>query len=158
MLPGVRKRVFSFHDVLMYVALARKHLRLMVLLMCFSWLAGLVYYVYARPVYYSKALIRVNEVRQPSSAEKEFKEPSRLPGIIKELNAPHIIAGTAARLGVRASHQDVMKYYVKKVQARRNSEDNIEVEVYPYSSDWARRWTEAMLAEYKDYKTKRRLE
>jgi capsular exopolysaccharide synthesis family protein len=158
MLPGVRKRVFSFHDVLMYVALARKHLRLMVLLMCFSWLAGLVYYVYARPVYYSKALIRVNEIKQASSAEKAFNEPSRLPGIIKELGAPHIIAGTAARLGVKASHQDVMKYYVKKVQPRRNSEDNIEVEVYPYSADWAKRWTEAMLAEYEEYRNKHRQE
>lgn len=158
MLPGVRKRVFNFHDVLMYVAIARKHLRLMVLLLCFAWLAGLVYYVYARPVYYSRALIKVNQVKQQVSAEKNFEEPSKIPGIVKELTAPHIIANTAAKLGVKASHQDVMKYHVKKIQARRNSEENIELEVYPYSFDWAKRWSETMLAEYKQYRYDRRME
>lgn len=157
MLPGVRKRVFNFHDVLMYVAIGRKHLRLMVLLMCFSWLAGLVYYVYARPVFYSRALIRVNQVKQALGAEKDFNEAARLPGVVKELTAPHIIANTAAQLGVKASHQDVMKYHLKKIQARRNSEENIEVEVYPYSFDWAKRWTETMLREYLDYRQQRRL-
>lgn len=158
MLPGVRKRVFNFHDVLMYVAIARKHLRLMILLMCFAWLAGLVYYVYARPVYYSRALLKVNQVKQAVGAEKEFNEVSRLPGIIKELRAPHIIANTAAQLGVKASHQDVMKYYVKKVEARRNSEENIEIEIYPYSYDWSKRWAETMLNEYIRYRDQRRLD
>jgi polysaccharide biosynthesis transport protein len=158
MLPGVRKRVFNFHDVLMYVAIARKHLRLMVLLMCFSWLAGLVYYVYARPVYYSRALVKVNQVKQQLGAEKDFNEASKLPGVVKELTAPHIIAGAAAKLGVKASHQDVMKYHIKKIQARRNSEENIEVEVYPYSFDWAKRWTETLVNQYLEYRQQRRLE
>ena len=60
MLPGLKKRVFNFHDVIMYVAIARRHLRLMLLLMCFAWLAGLVFYVYARPVYRSISGIKVN--------------------------------------------------------------------------------------------------
>src|SRR4051794_14413871 len=158
MLPGARKRVFNFHDVLMYVALARKHLRLMVLLMASCWLAGLLFYVYARPVYYSRALIRVDQIRQrpADSAERDFGEASRVPGIMKELIAPHIIAGTAAKLGVKASHQDVMKYYLKKITPRKNSEDNIEIELYPYTFDWAKRWTETMLQEYLDYRMERR--
>ncbi len=156
MLPGSRKRVINFHDVLMYVALARKHLRLMVLLLCACWLAGLVFYVYARPVYYSRALIRVNQIRQQVSAEKDFNEASRVPGVMKELTAPHIIANTAAKLGVKASHQDVMKYYIKKIIPRKNSEENIEIEVFPYTFDWAKRWTETMLQEYLDYREQRR--
>lgn len=158
MLPGTRKRVINFHDVLMYVALARKHLRLMVLLLCSCWLAGLVFYVYARPVYYSRALIRVNQVKQQISAEKDFNEASRVPGIMKELTAPHIIANTAAKLGVKASHQDVMKYFIKKIIPRKNSEDNIEIECYPYTFDWAKRWTETMLQEYQDYRQQRRMD
>lgn len=158
MLPGVRKRVFNFHDVLMYVAIARKHLRLMVLLMCFAWLAGLVYYVYARPIYYSRSLVKANQIKQQISAEKDFNEAMRLGGVMQELKAPHIVANTAAKLGVRKSYRDLMKYYIKDIKVRKNSEDNIEVEVYPYSYDWAKRWTETMVREYLDYRQQRRIE
>ena len=54
MIPGFKKSTFNLNDILMYLALARKYLRLMVLLVCFSLTLGLTYYVYARPVYYSK--------------------------------------------------------------------------------------------------------
>lgn len=157
MLPGLKKRALNFHDLLIYVAIARRHVRLMVLLLCFSWLAGLVYYVYARPVYFSRSLIRMDLVEQPINAEKQFKEPSRITRIILEMNSPHIIQRTAARLGVKADYRDITKHQLKKLVLRPNSEKNIEVEVYPYSYDWAKRWSEAMIKEYDDYRFQRRL-
>ena len=157
MLPGLKKRVLNFHDVLMYVAIARKHLRLMVLLMCLCWLAGLVYYVYARPIFYSRSLVKVDAVERQVSAEKEFGEGYRLGSIVNELTAPHILERTAAKLGIRADYRTILKDYVKKIQAKQNSEKNIELEVWPYSLDWAKRWSETTVAEYLQYRRERRM-
>jgi uncharacterized protein involved in exopolysaccharide biosynthesis len=58
MMPQSNKSAISENDIMMYLALALKHLRLMVLLVCLTLTLGLVYYSFARPVYRSKALIK----------------------------------------------------------------------------------------------------
>jgi polysaccharide biosynthesis transport protein len=156
MLPGLKKRALNFHDVLMYVAIGRKHLRLMVLLLCFCWLLGLVYYVYARPVYYSRSLVKIDAIERQVSAEKEFGEAYRTGSIISELTAPHIVERTAAKLGIVADYRTLQKDYVKKISAKHNSERNLELEVWPYSLDWAKRWGETMVSEYLQYRRERR--
>lgn len=158
MLPGLKKRVVNFHDVLMYVAIFRKHLRLMALLICFSWLAGIVYYVYARPVYFSRALIKVDLVKRIITAEKTYDESVRVGSIVSQLTAPHIVERTAARLGVICEYREILRKYIKKIVAKRNSENNIEVEMYPYNQDWSKRWCETMLKEFIDYREQRRSE
>ena len=158
MLPGLKKRVVTFHDVLMYVAIFRKHLRLMALLICFSWLAGVVYYVYARPVYFSRALIKVDIVKRFISAEKQYDEAARVGSIAGQLTAPHIVERTAARLGVVGEYREILRKYIKKITARRNSENNIEIEMYPYNIDWSKRWCETMLKEFLDYREQRRVD
>ena len=65
MMPRNQKSVVSDADIMMYLALGLKHLRLMVLLICFSLLLGLVFYCYSRPVYHSKALVRYTTMVQP---------------------------------------------------------------------------------------------
>lgn len=152
MLPGLNKRVVNLHDVIMYVAIARKHLRLMALLLCFCWLGAVVFYVYSKPIYYSRALIKADTIDRVKSAEEAFQEKSRVSSIATEMMLPHIIERTAKRLGVKAGAKDVQLHYVKKVKAVRNSEGNIEIEVFPYSLDWAKRWSEALVREYLDYR------
>jgi polysaccharide biosynthesis transport protein len=157
MLPGLKKRVVNLHDVLMYVAIARKHVRLMILLLCFCWLGAVVYYVYSRPVYMSRALIKTDVIDRNKTAEVAFQERGgRVTGVAAELMQPHIVERAAARLGVKASYRDIQAHYVKKIIARRNSENDIELEVYPYSFDWAKRWSETLVREYLDYKQQRR--
>ena len=156
MLPGLKKRVVNLNDVLMYVAVARKHLRLMCLLLCFCWLAALVFYVYSRPVFLSRALVKTDLIDRIKSAEVAFRERSRAGGIASEMVQPHIIERAAARLGVRANARDIQAHYVKKVSARVNSEGHIVVESYPYSYDWAKRWPETLVREYLDYRQQRR--
>lgn len=156
MLPGLKKRVVNFHDVLMYLAIFRKHLRLMALLVCFCWLAGVVFYVYARPVYFSRSLIKVDFVDQQLSAEKEFAEPTRFNTIKAQLTAPHIVERTAARLGVVCEYRELLRKYIKKIVARKNSENHIEIEIYPYNLDWSKRWCETMVKEFLDYREQRR--
>ena len=152
MLPGLNKRVVNLHDVIMYVAIARKHLRLMALLLCFCWLGSVVFYVYSKPIYYSRALIKADTIDLVKSAEEAFQEKSRVSSIATEMMLPHIIERTAKRLGVKAGAKDIQLHYVKKVKAVRNSEGNIEIEVFPYSLDWAKRWSEALVREYLDYR------
>jgi polysaccharide biosynthesis transport protein len=157
MLPGLKRRVVNFHDVLMYVALARKHLRLMLLLLCFSWLAGLVYYVYARPVFFSRALVKIDPIDQPISGDKEFGDPYRIGGIANELISPHMMERVASKLGVKADYRAITKDYIKKISPKQNSEKNLEVDLYPYSFDWAKRWNETMVTEYIAYRRERRM-
>jgi polysaccharide biosynthesis transport protein len=157
MLPGLKKRVVNLHDVLMYVAIARKHVRLMILLLSFCWLGAVVFYVYSRPIYTSKSLIKTDIIDRNRTAEAAFNEKGgRIIGIIIELQQPHIVQRAAARLGVKASARDIQEHYVKKIVPRRNSENNIEVDVYTYSYDWAERWVPTLVREYLDYKEQRR--
>lgn len=152
MLPGFNKRVVNLHDVIMYVAIARKHLRLMALLLCFCWLGAVVFYVYSKPVYFSRSLIKADTIDIVKSAEEAFQQKSRVTSIAGELVLPHIMERTAKRLGVKAGAKDIQLHYIKKVRAIRNSEGNIEIEVYPYSLDWAKRWSETMVREYLDFR------
>lgn len=152
MLPGLKKRVVNLHDVIMYVAIARKHLRLMALLLCFCWLGAVVFYVYSKPVYFSRSLVKTDMIDRAKTAEDRFNERSRVQGIANEMVLPHIIERAAKRLGVEAGVKDIQAHYVKKVKAVRNSEGNIEIEAYPYSFDWANRWSATMVREYLDYR------
>ncbi len=157
MIPGLKKRVFNLHDVMMYVALGRKHLRLMTLIFAFTLVAALTYYVYAKSVFYSRALVRVDELALPMDTEKIYND-GRLRMVMKELTQPHILERTAKRLGIKATSNDLRKNYLFKIGVRTNSERNLEIEVWPYSKDWAQRWTETLVAEYLDFRREKRLQ
>lgn len=156
MIPGIKKRVLNLHDVFMYVALARKHVRLMVLLLCFTMLSGLVYYIYARPVYYSKALVRMDYVPLPMDTEKLFHD-SRIRTVFKELQAPHIIERTARRFGIKGSAREIRLKTILKTQIRSNSEKNLEVEVWPVAPELAPLWAKALVEEYESYRREKHL-
>ena len=57
MMPGAKKRKADFTDVVMYVAIATKHARLITLLITLALTGGLIFYIFSRPVYYSKSVI-----------------------------------------------------------------------------------------------------
>ena len=62
MIPGAKKRRADFTDVVMYVAIASKHLRLIILLITLALAAGLLFYIFSRPVYFSKSIIRYQAI------------------------------------------------------------------------------------------------
>src|SRR5438105_5534820 len=125
MIPGLKKRVFNFHDLLMYVALVRKHLRLMALLIVLCLMAGMVYYIYAKPVFYSRSLVRVDSLALPLDTDKIFHD-SNIATVVLQLQAPHIIERTAHALGVDADYRKINKEYLKKISIRQNAEKNLE--------------------------------
>src|SRR5438874_2220747 len=113
MIPGLKKRVFNFQDLLLYVALVRKHLRLLILLMCLAFMGSLTYYIYARPVYYSCSLVRVQSLALPVDAQTVFHD-SNLALVVAQLQAPHLVERTARALGVDENYKEIDRKYLKK--------------------------------------------
>jgi len=147
MIPGLNKRTLNFYDLMLYVALARKHLRLMVLLVCMCLLAGLVVYVYSRPVYYSRSLVQVDSLGRPLDTDSVYHD-GNLTSVIAELKGPDIIERTAARLGVMASHTEVEGKYLHNVKYTSTSPGTLEVEVWSYIPTWPAHWSEIMIEEF----------
>jgi polysaccharide biosynthesis transport protein len=156
MIPGFKKSAFSLNDVMMYLAIGVKHLRLMFLLVTFALCLGLTYYVYARPVYYSKALIEMDRLALPVDSEKIFEDghPER---VVKQMMAPEIVERTARRLGIEGNAKKIFSTHLKKIQPRLRTLNELEIEIWPYSEELARDWPEAMLQEYLNYRDEQRL-
>ncbi|MCE9609813.1 MAG: polysaccharide biosynthesis tyrosine autokinase [Chthoniobacter sp.] len=155
MIPGLKTRVFSLHDVLMYLALARKHLRLMLLLLTFSLMCGLTFYIFARPVYHAQALIHVEYFPRDGDTEMLYRD-STMQGLPYKLTAPHILARTAKTLGVDASNRDLEQKYMTRIRANYNSQSNLVVDVWVALPQLAERWTETMVDEFLAYRTEKR--
>lgn len=155
MIPGFKKSGLNMGDIMLYVAILMKHFRLMVLLMCLSLTIGLFYYVYAKPVYYAKSLIRYTALERPLDAAAVFKEGTDRE-LIAQLTAPHIIQRTAKRLGINEPYRMIYAKYLKAIQVRFNSERNIEVDVYAYDKNIVKNWAETMLNEYLQYRDEKR--
>jgi capsular exopolysaccharide synthesis family protein len=157
MIPGSKKPAFTLHDIFLYVAIASKHARLMVLLLCFSLTAGLTYYVFAKPVYYAHAIIHLEYLARPIDTDKLYDD-SRLSAFITQFTQSPIMLRTARALGIETDDRELEHKYLFKFRANLNAEKNIDVELWPYSSDWAHRWTETMVHEFLAYRQERRIE
>ncbi len=156
MIPGLKKRVLNLHDVIMYIAIARKHLRLMMLLLAASMCAGLVYYVYARPVYYSRSLVQMDYLPLPVDTDKLYHD-GRIRAVMRELNAPHIVERTAQKLGLKGSSREVTQKYILRTAVRQNSEKNLEIEVWPTSAPLASVWAKTLVNEFLSYRKEKRI-
>jgi polysaccharide biosynthesis transport protein len=147
MIPGLNKRVLNFYDMMLYAALIRKHVRLMVLLVCMCLLAGLAVYVYSRPVYYSRSIVQVDSLGLPLDSDTVYHD-GNLGSIISELKGPDVTERTAARLGIIADHTEIQTKYLRELKIIPNSAGNLEVEVYSYVPSWPAHWTEVMVDEF----------
>src|SRR5260221_11124735 len=99
MIPGTKKPAFTLHDVFLFLAIASKHARLMVLLVCFALTVGLTYYVFAKPVYYAHALVHLDYLPRPLDTEKIY-EDGRLSAFVAQFTQPQIGERTPRALGV----------------------------------------------------------
>jgi capsular exopolysaccharide synthesis family protein len=159
MLPKTKSAAFNESDVVMYLATALKHVRLMALLICFSMLLGIDYYVYSRSVYFAKSLIHYQSFVRPVDSEAIWKD-SNDRTLFGTLKSPQVIERTAKRLGLSSNPNVLYTKYLKREPrlARDPNQKDITVEVYAYSARIARDWAPTMLAEYIAYRDERRLE
>jgi capsular exopolysaccharide synthesis family protein len=147
MIPGLNKRALNFYDLMLYVALVRKHLRLMVLLVCMCMLMGLVVYIYSRPVFYAHAMVQVDSLGRPLDTDTVYHD-GNLANVVAELKGPDVLERTAARLGVTAQHTDIETKFLRTLKIYPNAAGNLEVEIWSYERTWPARWTEVMVEEF----------
>jgi len=152
---GSSKRVLNFYDLMLYVALVRKYLRLMALLICMCLLFGMAVYVYSRPVYFSHSLVMVDSLSLPLDTDKVFHDSS-INDVITELKGPEVIERTAARLGIHATHGEIEDKYVKLIKIVPNPAGNLDVQFWSYVPSWPAQWTEIMVDEFTKLRAEQR--
>lgn len=158
MLPKTKAAVITESDVVMYLATALKHLRLMALLICMSLLLGVDYYVYSRSVYFSNSMIRFRSFARTVDSEAIWNDANDR-FLTSALQSPEIIFRTAKRLGLDPSPKMLYRKHLKAPpRIRRNSEKDFTVEIWTYAPHIARDWTKTLIEEYIAHREQRRLE
>lgn len=141
-----------------------KHWRLALLLFFLALSAGLTYYVYCKPVYRGKSLVKFNFINLPIHSESSGKEtPYYLlrRSLIADFNSPHLVERTAMRLGLvdeHGSYGNIKDSLIKEIKIQFIDDFKFSIEVFPYRSELAWRWGEAMVEEYKSYQAELRME
>ena len=136
MIPGADKRGVDFTDLMMWLAIASKHVRLMVLLGCMAMVGGLDFYIYARPVYSSKATVSFREVGRPIDTEKIFQERARfkIAGQLTSLSMQKLVEKRMVALWREKEAPKVDP--VRLLRADFVSDDTIEITFYTYKKEW----------------------
>lgn len=155
MLPGVKQAPIKIGDILVYLTLAVKHARLILLLMCLSLMLGLTVYVYSRPVYYTRSLIEFKQLPLPVTTETSFGDGS-MKSIYGNFYSTYLIERTAKRFGIEARGKYIFAKYLKKVLVKQNSQGDIEIEVWAYTPEIASQWSKMLLEEFVAYREENR--
>jgi capsular exopolysaccharide synthesis family protein len=157
MIPGLKKRTFNFNDLMMVVALARKHLRLVTLLFCLSGTVALGFYVYVRPVYYARSMVRVIRATPlPLDSDNLYHDSSNA-ALAALLRSPLILTKTAAKLGLPTDIKKITERHLKKITIKTSPDGNLEVEVWTFSLPLAKKWCETMVGEFSAHREEQRL-
>lgn len=120
----------------------RRHLALRLALVCASLIAGVAVFFLSRPVFRSRALVRLDEA---GSAEQ-------IRAVVRELTQPAVLERTASRLGTRVPMSELRTSYLFDIAARPVSGREIEVEVRAFSKAWAEQWVDALVKECIDFR------
>lgn len=147
MIFGNKKRGMNMADIVMFLAVGLKHLRLMVLLLCVCALGGLTYYVYARPLYFAQSTVRYKYFALPVDSDKIFHD-SGIRDFLPQFNNSTIITRTAKRLGLGDNERLLYRDHISKLKVYFNSEKNLDIVIYTYQPKLARVWGEAMVEEF----------
>jgi polysaccharide biosynthesis transport protein len=154
MLAGAKKRKADFTDVVMYVAIASKHLRTIILLVLLSLSAGLLFYIFSRPVYASKSFIKFTAIGTPAPDDQTVKGLGFNAGRwLSEFEAAHIISKTDAELGNKPGKGK--RDRIKQVRASFNDEGNIELSIAAYDHTLVQTFPPKMVETYKEYESKK---
>ena len=159
--PGEKKRRADFTDVVMYVAIASKYARTIVLLFVLSLAGGLVFYIFSRPVYYSKSVIRYTAIGtgtpqvegQLSGEYARFSDNA----FLKEFDAEHICVRVDKRLGDEIGAARAGKSGRKQVRATWTTDKDIELNVWCYIPSWVTAYPKIMVEEFEKEREERAL-
>ncbi|MEQ2007773.1 MAG: polysaccharide biosynthesis tyrosine autokinase [Limisphaerales bacterium] len=153
MTPGEKKRKTDFTDVVMYIAIATKHARLIVLLITLALAGGLIFYIFSRPVYFSKSIIRYTPIGTGITSKEGLLEGERADRFsddkwLKQFDAEHILVRVDKRLGDEVGAARAGKSGRKQVRAVWTTDRNVELNVWCYIPTWVTKYPEIMLEEF----------
>ncbi|KAF0172997.1 MAG: Capsular exopolysaccharide family [Limisphaerales bacterium] len=145
----------------MYVAIASKHLRTIILLVTLSLTAGLLFYIFSRPVYFSKSVISYTSIGTgPAIQQENFQKGERGERFsedlfLKEFDAEHICVRVDKRLGDELGAARAGKSGRKQVRATWTTDHNIELNVHCYIPSWVTKYPEIMIEEFQKEREER---
>ncbi|MDB6025596.1 MAG: Capsular exopolysaccharide family [Verrucomicrobiales bacterium] len=159
MIPNAKKSIFTTNEIVLYLAIVLKHLRLATLLLCVSLLVGLNYYCYSRAVYHSRSFVRIQVLERPIDSQTVFRDSTEQL-VRKQFTSQTILMRTAKKLGAPSNltTSQLERDYIKKVRVESDGDGNLIVEVWPYSYAIARDWTQTMVSEYLQWKEEKHIE
>lgn len=128
------------------------HLKLMYLLMALGLAAGLMYYVYSRSVYYTRALVKVHALGFPIKSSEEFDVHMKYFGRL--FTHRTVQEHTATRLGLTDSYtnfETLTDKYLQKLRMTGFDSGTMILETWSYYPAIAEIWPKAMVDGYNDY-------
>lgn len=129
-----------------------RHLRLMYLLILFGLAAGLLYYVYTRSVYYTRALVKVHTLGMPIKSIEEVDVKMRYFG--RMFLHRSVQEHTATMMGLSAgftNYETLSDRYLQKVRLRDFDSGTMILETWAYYPAIADLWPKFIVEGYNDY-------
>lgn len=129
-----------------------RHLKLMYLLMVLGLASGLLYYVYTRSIYYTRALVKVHTLGLPIKSLEEYE------GHIKHFGYSFLHRAvqehTATRLGLTVgytNYEELTDKFLQKVRMKNFDSGTMILETWSYYPAIAEIWPKAIVDGYNDY-------
>lgn len=147
MITGLHRLSPSRERGFVRAGLYRRHGRLMALLLIFSLLCGVVYYLYTPRVYRSMAVVDV--AASPESVGDGRLSEAVSAGVAKELQTSHLLERTARRFGLKGSAREIqLKHSLRTEVAASTSGGGLQIDTWTTSIGLATHWPQALVEEY----------
>lgn len=124
----------------------------MYLLMVLGLAAGLLYYVYTRSVYYTRALIKVHNLGLPISSAEEYGIQTKYFG--QAFLHRSVQEHTASMMGLSAgytNYETLTDKYLQKLRLREFDAGTTILETWSYYPSFAEAWPKLIVEGYNDY-------
>jgi polysaccharide biosynthesis transport protein len=135
-----------------------KHIRLMVLMMSFGILAGIVCFLFMRPVFESSAMISVKSFGAPVQTQGVTISATAhlMRGLVHGLNSPRVQLEAAKQMGLLGPGADAddLKSVVPRLRVSMLDNNNLQMTVIAYKPEVVRGFAKAMVSAYEDIQRK----
>ncbi len=124
----------------------------MYLLMLMGLAAGLVFYVYTRSVYYTRALIKVHNLGLPISSTEEYGIQTKY--FSQSFLHRSVQEHTASMMGLSAgytNYETLTNNYIEKIRLREFDAGTTVLETWSYYPAFAKAWPKLIVEGYNDY-------
>lgn len=146
MLP-VNKRRISFEDLISYLSVLLRHLRLMTLVLCVVLTAGLFYFSFARPVFYARSTVAMEGLPRPLDSVTVFRD-SGYYALVRRLESSTLAERTARALGYRLSAGEVNRLLIRRTRIQQVENNALQIQVWAYDAEVVQSWAKTLVEQF----------